>query len=313
MKYRKTTRESPQYLVGELLKGFIQGRNDRLDRELKEKELAAKQSDSFKDVIATASAINQLNDIGVDTGISAQQYIAMQRGQMPTQVPTGGYQAPETMLFSGSGQPMQMVGKGQFEPVTGERAESMMQALRPKERRDIIKSQIETQNKEEIKRASENRDKEEDATTGLSKFKRMYDYADALRDSMAVKYGDAFNEAGAGGMLTREYAKFKTRILQENPQMRAFDKRLSREAYEMARSIEGGKVTDQDVRIVLETLMNPLGASREEDYWNAKMEVESWIDKGAKGEVVDDLLREINSRLGKRENTFDSFKQELGL
>ena len=141
---------------------------------------------------------------------------------------------------------------------------------------------------------------ERSAEKGMGTLGRLFQRSQDIRAELGEKY-PGFNEPGIGGVASRKYVELKNKITQDDVKLGAYMKRLDRTAFQMARDIEGGRVTDKDVRIVLNTLLNPLGASQEQDLWNASWEIEDWEGRGAKGKAVDELKAMVNQQLAKVE------------
>lgn len=135
----------------------------------------------------------------------------------------------------------------------------------------------------------------------LKSFGTQVERAKAIRTKLEEKYL-GFNKADMTGNLIRMSVGAINAMAKNEPELNAYMTRLRKQAVTVAREIEGGKVTNQDMENILLTLQNPLGASAIEDLYKAKYDLEDWIDQDF--ELKDEyskFLENINSQIAEAE------------
>jgi len=186
-------------------------------------------------------------------------------------------------------------------------------AIRRKTKFDDIRKtkEIGEEVKAEAKESEEILKMESDIAVTTTLFKR----AEGVRRRLEEKYPN-INAATTAGLVTRSYIKVKA-AAQLEPEVQAYQKRSRLAAFRSARAIEGARVTDADVRIVHDTLFNPLGAPSKQDLYQAQFIIQDWeanatvfqdgkISEASQARIVDfkskveNLLDKANGKVAAR-------------
>lgn len=131
--------------------------------------------------------------------------------------------------------------------------------------------------KAEIKLQSEQKEKETKGQIVAKSYANLMQASDKIRADLEKKY-PTINEATPAGQFTRKSIALQQKVLQTEPAVNAFNKYIKTEAYKTAVAMEG-RVTQDDVAVIYESLFKPLGRPSSEELALSKLMVSGWFNK----------------------------------
>lgn len=139
--------------------------------------------------------------------------------------------------------------------------------------------------KEAVKLKAEGLKKANSAESVGKKIGLMFDQSFELRKELESKYPE-INRPDMAGRASRIFLDVQNKILQNEPKLQAYQTQLRATAVKLARDVEGGRVTNQDMENMLLTLQNPVGAPAEADLWKIVYQIDGYLADGAPGTAL---------------------------
>jgi hypothetical protein len=133
----------------------------------------------------------------------------------------------------------------------------------------------------------ESQAKAEETLSGTKRFLQQFGRS---YDELKSSYPE-IGDVGYTGWATRNWAKVAT-ALDEHPETKAFQVELKPLANQMARDIEGGRVTDQDRQVYADSFANTLANP---DKTNIRLVANSLLKMKDKGGNIASVLGELYS------------------